>query len=79
MTESLGDLLASRKMDQPAEVAVIQKFVNDKFQIKPEVIVQEKQILISVKGAGLAGALRPLLPQVQELCQTTKRLVIRIQ
>lgn len=79
MTESLGDLLAGRKMDQPAEIAIIQAFIEEKFHIKAEVIMREKQIVITVKGAALAGALRPLLPELQDRCQTQKRLVIRIQ
>lgn len=79
MSESLGDLLAGRKKDQPAEIAVIQAFVEQKFKIKPEVLIQERQIVITVKGAALAGALRPLLPQLQDACNTQKRLVIRIQ
>lgn len=79
MSDSLGDLLANRKIDQPPEIAVIQQFVLEKFNSKPDVLIQEKQIVITVKGAALAGALRPLLPQLQEACQTKKRLVIRIQ
>jgi hypothetical protein len=79
MSESLESLLAGRNVDQPPEIAIIQGFVMDKFNIKPEVIVHEKQIIITVKGAGLAGALRPLLPQLQDACSTQKRLVIRIQ
>ena len=79
MSESLGSLLAGRNIDQPPEVAIIQKFVEERFHSKPEVVVQEKQILITVKGAALAGALRPHLPDLKDACQTDKRLVIRIQ
>lgn len=79
MSESLGSLLAGRNIDQPPEVAIIQGFVEEKFQSKSEVLIQEKQIVITVKGAGLAGALRPLLPELQDRCQTQKRLVIRIK
>lgn len=79
MSESLGSLLAGRNMDQPPEIAVIQQFVMEKFNSKPEVLIQDKQIVITVRGAALAGALRPLLPQLQDVCNTQKRLVIRIQ
>jgi hypothetical protein len=79
MSESLGSLLAGRNADQPPEIAIIQAFVVEKFKLKPEVMMQEKQIVITVKGAALAGALRPLLPELQDRCQTTKRLLIRIQ
>jgi hypothetical protein len=79
MSESLGDLLAGKKMNQPAEIAIIQDFVEKRFHSKPEVMVQEKQVLISVRGAALAGALQPHLSELKDICQTDKRLVIRIQ
>lgn len=71
--------MSGRNVNQPAEIVIIQRFVMDKFDIIPEVLINEKQIVISVKGSALAGALRPLLPELQEVCHTKKRLVIRIK
>jgi hypothetical protein len=79
MSNSLGDLLATRKREEPPEIAIIKAFITEKFNQPTEVTIQEKQIVIGVKGAALAGALRPLLPQLQERCETTKRLLIRIK
>jgi hypothetical protein len=79
MTDSLADLLAHRNIDQPPEIKIIQDFVQEKYQVTPQVSVNAAQIHIGVKSAALAGSLRPLLPQIKELCQTDKRLVIRIQ
>lgn len=79
MSDSIADLLAQRHIDEPAEIKIIQDFVQEKFQVKPQVMVGPSQIIIGVKGSALAGALRPLLTQIKDACQTDKRLVIRIQ
>ena len=79
MSDSISDLLAKRHIDEPAEIKIIQDFVLEKFQVKPQVMVTQNQIVIGVKGSALAGALRPLLTQIKDACQTDKRLVIRIQ
>lgn len=79
MTESIGSLLGQRELFEPPEIKIIQDFVQEKFQVKPQVMVGQSQIIIGVKGSALAGALRPLLTQIKDACQTDKRLVIRIQ
>ena len=79
MADSMESLLAGRRISEPPEIAIIKKFVETKFKIIPDVAVSERQIIIIVKGAGLAGALRPFLSQLQEACDTSKRLLIRIK
>lgn len=79
MADSLQSLLAGRGMIEPPEIKQIQDFVETEFKVTPHVTVSAKQIIIGVKSAALAGALRPLLPQIYEVCKTDKRLVIRIQ
>lgn len=80
MSESLSDLLASRKKPDPPEIAIIKNFIQDAFQENCEVLLQQHQIVISVRGAALAGALRPKLPQLQaQLNQPNRRLIIRIK
>ncbi len=79
MTDSLADLLGKRSFEEPPEIAIIKDFVAAKYQVVPTVSVNERQIIIGVPSAGLAGALRPELLQIKSLCNTEKRLVIRIQ
>ena len=79
MTQSIGDLLGGRRLNKPPEIKIIQDFVETKFHTKPQVTVGQSQIIIGVKGSALAGALRPMLLQIKDACQTDKRLVIRIQ
>ena len=78
MSDSIADLLAKRHMDEPPEIKIIQEYVESKYHIKPQVTIGQKQIVIGVKSAALAGALRPQLLQIQAACNTDKRLVIRI-
>jgi hypothetical protein len=78
MADSLQSLLAGKNISEPPESKLIREFVLDKFKVAPLVAIGPKQIVIGVKSAALAGALRPYLLQIQELCQTDKKLTIRI-
>lgn len=79
MTSNIGDILAGKqKFVEPPEIRIIKAFVNEHYQSMPEVTIKESQIIIGVSNAALAGALRMQLHKLQELCQTKKRLVIRI-
>jgi hypothetical protein len=76
--DSIQSVLGRKDFDQPPEVQIIKDFVRDNYQQTVQVTVKPAQIIIGVKGAALAGALRVRLHELQELCQTQKRLVIRI-
>jgi len=78
MSDSLADILGSRQYDEPPEVTVIKKFLRDKFQATANITVQPRQIIIAVPSAALAGTLRMHLHKLQEMCDTDKRLVLRI-
>jgi hypothetical protein len=76
--DNLGDLLAQRSPQEPPEVAIIKTFVYDQYQVTPTVMVREREIVIGVTSAALAGALRPQLPALKAACATDKRLLLRI-
>jgi hypothetical protein len=78
MSISIGDVLKKRDFEEPPEVQVIKDFVQDTFQAGCTVTIQPTMIIISVRGAALAGSLRPHLHQLKASCRTDKRLVIRI-
>lgn len=79
MSQSLNDLLKNRSYDEPAEVVAIKRFVEDRFKQTPAVSVTGNHLVISVKSAALAGALRPLLPELHDSLHTDKQLRLRIQ
>lgn len=79
MTHSLGSLLDTDRFKQPPEIKIIKDFVRTTFDADATVTVQERTITIGVRGAALAGALRPYLWELTKQCGTTKRLLIRIE
>lgn len=76
--DSLFDLLGRKDFDMPPEAAAIKKYVRDEFHTEVEVTVREKDILIAVPSAALAGTLRMRVPLLKKLAQTDKRLAFRI-
>lgn len=78
MSESLGDLLAKKNLREPPEILVIRTFLHENYQADCQISMNKQQIVIAVKGSSLAGTLRMRLHELQALCQTDKRLVIRI-
>jgi uncharacterized protein YhjY with autotransporter beta-barrel domain len=77
--ESIADILGGKRVDEPPEVQIIKRFVREKFHADTQVTIQQRQIIVGVKGAALASALRQSLHVLQKLCKTDKRLLIRIQ
>lgn len=78
MTDSLADILGKRAYDEPPEVTIIKTFVRDQYKSAVGVTVQERQIVLTVSGSALAGTLRMHLHELKKMCQTEKRLIIRI-
>lgn len=78
MADSLGDILGRERFVEPPEVGIIKSYLKENFEAGCRVTVQPYQIIITVQGASLAGTLRMRLHELQALCQTKKRLVIRI-
>jgi len=76
--QSLQDLLQGRHTDEPPEIKLIKQYVQDEFQQIVEVMVRDKDIVISVSGSSFANTLRLKSPTIKELCQTDKRLIFRI-
>lgn len=78
MSDSIADLLSKKNFGEPIEIEVIKHFVKENFNSTCQVTINQRQIVIGVPGASLAGALRMRLHELQALCQTEKRLIIRI-
>lgn len=78
MSDSLGSLLSQRELFEPPEIARIKRFLMAEYQVGAQVGISGDKIVISVKGAALAGTLRMRLLELEQVAQTTKRLIIRI-
>lgn len=76
--DSLDSILKRKDFEEPPEMAIIKKYVQDEFKTAVGVQVRDKDIIIQVPSAALANMLRLRTPDIKKLCQTTKRLTFRI-
>ncbi len=78
MTNSLGDLLARRNYDEPPEIQIVKNYVKQHLAADVGVAVKDRQIIVRVPNAALAGALRMHVYKLNQLCGLDKRIIIRI-
>lgn len=77
--DNLQDILAKRFTGEPPEIRIIKDYIREKFDEQVGVAVQTREIIITVRSASLAGALRAHLRDILEQCNITdKRLILRI-
>jgi hypothetical protein len=75
---SIADIISKKQFAEPPEMVIIKEFVKEMFDALVAVSMNEKIITIHAPSAAMAGALRPHLYTIKEMCQTEKRLIIRI-
>jgi len=76
--DSLFNILSKKDFDEPSEMASIKKYVKDEFDIEVGVQIREKDIIIKVPSAAMAGTLRMRGPEIKRRCQLDKRLTFQI-
>lgn len=76
--DSLFKILSNKDFDEPPEMAGIKKYVEDEFKVKVGVQVRDKDIIIMVPSASLAGTLRMRAPDIKRRCGLDKKLIFRI-
>lgn len=76
--DSLHSILSGKDFDEPPEISSIKKYVHDEFKLDVGVQVRERDIVVSVPSAALAGTLRLRGPEIKRRCQLDKRLTFRI-
>ncbi|HWB39121.1 MAG TPA: hypothetical protein VG604_02650 [Candidatus Saccharimonadales bacterium] len=76
--DSLNSILSRKDFDEPPEMQAIKKYVHDEFDADVTVMIRDKDIVLSVRSASLANALRLRSPDIKRRCQLTKRLTFRI-
>ncbi len=59
-------------------MASIKKYVKDEFNIEVGVQIRDKDIIIKVPSAAVAGTLRMRSPEIKRRCQLDKRLTFQI-
>ncbi len=76
--DNLADILARKDFDEPQEITIIKRYVEEHFDVPVGVSVQAKTITITAPSSSLIGRLRMHTLQLQRACQTDKRLIFRI-
>lgn len=76
--DSLLDILGRKDFDEPIEIKRIKAYVQANFQEAVEVMVRERDIIITGNSSALINTLRLRTTDLQELSETDKRLVFRI-
>lgn len=77
--DNLADLLAKHRKDEPPEIRVIKDYVQRHFQETVNVMVRERDIVITVRSSALAGTLRMRSVELTRLANIPdKRLVFRV-
>jgi hypothetical protein len=76
--DSLQDLLRARQPREPEEFTAIKRYIADEFGAESSIGLQGEALMITVRSAALANALRLRLPALQALAKTDKRLLFRI-
>lgn len=76
--DNLSDILARKDYDQPQEILIIKRYVDEHFAVPVGVSMQAKTITITARNASLVSTLRMHTAQLQRACQTDKRFVFRI-
>lgn len=67
--DSLADLLARRKPDEPPEIKAIKDYIQHHFGEVVAVMVRERDIVVTVRSSALSGALRMHTHHIQQLLQ----------
>jgi hypothetical protein len=76
--ESLGNIIGSKKFDEPPEIRAIKDFVMREFSSVVGVSIRERDIVIVVPGASLANSIRLRIPELKKRCSITKRVTLQI-
>lgn len=79
MSNSLADVLANKNFDEPPEMLAIKKLVRELFDEDCEVLVRERDIVVSVRSSALANSLRLKTTELRAAAQTEKRISFRIR
>lgn len=75
--DSLQDLLGKYSPKEPDEIAAVKRYVHEQFEAESSVGLHGETLVITVKSASLANALRLRLPTLQKIAKT-KKILFRI-
>ncbi len=76
--DSLQELLSRYDPKEPDEIAAVKRYVLDEFGAKATVGLHGETLVITVKSASLANALRLRVLSLQKVAHTKRKIMFRI-
>jgi len=76
--DSLHDLLGKYAPREPAEMRTIKTYIDEHFHMTAGVAVTDTTIVVTVSSAALANTLRYRMHELRRLCDTSKKIILRI-
>lgn len=76
--DSLQDLLGAYRPQEPPEILVIKRYIDEHFSAPSSVAIRGETIVITVPSAALANTLRYHAAKLKAACGSSKRLMFRI-
>ena len=74
----MADVLGKYHPGEPDELLALKRYIAEQFNASAGVGIQGETLVVTVKSASLANALRLRLPALKAAAGTTKRIVFRI-
>lgn len=76
--DSLRDLLTQKEMDEPTELTSLKEFIKKEYNLQPVIKINPKAITVYMPNAAQAATLRMRYREINQYCQLTRKLYIRI-
>lgn len=76
--DSMADILGRYTPKEPDEIGAVKKYISDNFGAESTVGLHGETLVITVKSASLANALRLRLLSLQKAANTKKKFMFRI-
>lgn len=76
--DSIQELLGRYNPQEPAEIGAIKRYIFDEFGEQSSVGLHGETLVITVKSASLANALRLKILTLQKVANTKRKIIFRI-
>lgn len=78
MADSIDDILAGKDWGEPPVIGAIKQYIQDKYDARVSIRLNNEQIIITVDNSLLASSLRSNLIQLKRSVKTDKNIILRI-
>jgi hypothetical protein len=76
--ESMADLLSKYSPQEPEEITAVKRYIFEQFGVESSVGLHGETLVITVRSASLANALRLRLPALKKRAGAKRKIMFRI-